>query len=92
MTLNATVRVRFVTSDVGNNSTTEAGVDDFVLTMLRCDAPVCRADLNGDRAVNSADLALMLGGWGGAQFDLDGDGSVGSSDLAAMLSSWGACP
>jgi hypothetical protein len=46
-------------------------------------------DLNGDGAVNAADLAALLGNWGGSGLgDIDGDGSVGASDLAALLSAW----
>ncbi|MEY3143158.1 MAG: hypothetical protein RLY21_1651 [Planctomycetota bacterium] len=90
--LTSTVRVRFVTADVGNNSTTEAGVDEFTLTKFLCEAPPCPADVNGDGSVDSSDLAALLGSWGGAKNDIDGDGVVGSSDLAAVLSSWGACP
>jgi hypothetical protein len=53
---------------------------------------VCPADLNGDNAVDAADLAELLSAWGGAGAgDIDGDGSVGASDLAAMLNAWGPC-
>lgn len=53
----------------------------------------CIADLNGDGAVGSGDMAILLGSWGlPAAADLDGDGIVGSSDLALMLGSWGPCP
>lgn len=47
-------------------------------------------DLNGDGAVNAADLALLLGAWGsaGGAADLDGDGSVGAGDLAILLGAW----
>ena len=92
VTLNSTVRVRFVTADVGNNSTTEAGVDEFVLTKYLCEAPACPADVNGDGLVDSSDLAALLGSWGSPKNDIDGDGVVGSSDLAALLSGWGTCP
>lgn len=49
------------------------------------------ADLDGDGAVGSADLALLLGAWGactGCAADLDGDGIVGSADLATLLGAW----
>jgi hypothetical protein len=92
VTLNSTVRVRFITTDNPNNSTTEAGVDEFVLTKFLCEAPACPADLDRDGSINSADLALLLSSWGGPKNDLDGDGVVASSDLALMLSSWGTCP
>jgi hypothetical protein len=48
------------------------------------------ADLDGDGAVGAADLAILLGQWGGpGSGDLDGDGSVGAADLAVLLGAWG---
>ncbi len=55
---------------------------------------LCPADLDGDDAVGSADLAALLSAWGpcaGCAADLDGDGAVGASDLAALLGAWGSC-
>lgn len=51
------------------------------------------SDINGDGAIDSLDLALLLGSWGaaGSNADLNGDGSVGSPDLALLLNGWGAC-
>jgi hypothetical protein len=93
VTLNSTVSVRFVVSDNPNNSVTEAGVDDFVITIGECQAaPACPGDFNNDGVVGGSDLASLLGGWGTAKFDLDGDGTVGGADLAALLGAWGACP
>jgi hypothetical protein len=92
VSLNSTVRVRFITSDVANNSITEAGVDEFIITAIECDVAACDADLNGDGSVDSSDLATILNSWGGPKNDLDGDGVVGSSDLATLLNAWGACP
>ncbi len=47
------------------------------------------ADLNGDGFVNGADLALLLGQWGGAgTADLTGDGIVNGADLAILLGAW----
>lgn len=53
----------------------------------------CPADIDGDGAVGSSDLALLLGSWGGsdASVDLDESGMVGSADLALLLGSWGPC-
>ena len=47
-------------------------------------------DLNGDGFVNGADLAILLGAWGGGAgpADLDNDGSVGGADLAILLGAW----
>ena len=55
--------------------------------------PACPADINGDGSVGGADIASLLGAWGGGDpsADLDDDGVVGAPDLAIMLSSWGAC-
>lgn len=47
------------------------------------------ADLNGDGAVNAADLAILLGAWGSSgPGDLSGNGSVGAEDLALLLGAW----
>lgn len=47
------------------------------------------ADLNGDCLVNAADLAVLLGAWGGAgAADLSGNGVVGAEDLALLLGAW----
>ncbi|MGA1399633.1 MAG: hypothetical protein ACO38P_04525, partial [Phycisphaerales bacterium] len=47
------------------------------------------ADLNGDGFVNGADLAMLLGQWGGAgTADLTGDGIVNGADLAILLGAW----
>ncbi|MCE2884630.1 MAG: FG-GAP-like repeat-containing protein [Planctomycetaceae bacterium] len=93
VTLNSTVRVRLFVNDTPNDSVTEAGLDEFVLSASECvSAPACPADLNSDGTVDAGDLATMLSAWGGAKYDLDGDGTVGASDLATMLSSWGTCP
>ena len=52
----------------------------------------CPTDLNGDSITGSADLSILLNGWGTASPDLNGDGLVGSADLSVMLNGWGACP
>lgn len=47
------------------------------------------ADLNGDGFVNGADLAMLLGQWGGpGSADLSGDGLVDGADLAILLGEW----
>lgn len=55
----------------------------------------CPADITGDGAVTSADLAQLLGAWGQTgpvPADLSGDGIVNSADLALLLGAWGPCP
>ncbi len=46
-------------------------------------------DLDGNGVVNGADLAILLGQWGGpGSGDLDEDGQVGAADLAILLGAW----
>ena len=66
----------------GNIAITQAG---------SCGTP-CPADLNGDGQVSSADITILLSGWGTSSPDLNGDGIVGSADITVLLSAWGACP
>jgi hypothetical protein len=52
----------------------------------------CPSDLNSDGSVNAADLATLLGNWGGSGTgDLNADGTVNAADLAALLGAWGPC-
>ena len=69
-----------------------------IYTIARIDlgpAP-CPADLTGNRVVDGADLAALLGAWGACSgscpADLTGDGVVNGADLAAQLGAWGNCP
>lgn len=52
----------------------------------------CPTDLNNDGVTSSADLTILLNGWGTASPDLNGDGVVTSADLTVLLNGWGACP
>ena len=56
--------------------------------------PECVGDLNFDRMVDGADLALILVAWStnDAAADLNGDGLVDGADLAQVLVGWGLCP
>jgi len=53
------------------------------------------ADLTGDGVVDSLDLSLLLGGWGGGctticcPGDINSDGVVDAVDLAILLGAWG---
>jgi hypothetical protein len=46
------------------------------------------ADFNGDGIVDSADLGLLLAGWGTIQGDLNGDGTTNGIDIGELLSQW----
>lgn len=50
--------------------------------------PPTFGDLNGDGAVDGADLGILLGAWGAAGGDLDGDGMTDGADLGLLLSVW----
>ena len=53
----------------------------------------CPADLTRNGVVDGGDLAIVLGGWGGAvTSDLNNDGTTNGADIAIVLGAWGACP
>jgi len=56
-------------------------------------AQTLAGDFDGNGAVDSADMAMLLSNWGVSTFgenpyDLDGDGVVGASDLTILISNW----
>ncbi len=65
------------------------GYRSFLIRIL----PDCPWDIDGDGAVGSGDLALVIGFWGQTDVpgDFNGDG-VGSDDLAQLIGNWGPCP
>jgi hypothetical protein len=53
----------------------------------------CPEDINGDGVVNTEDLLILLGNWGGSgDGDIDSNGVVNTADLLALLAAWGECP
>ena len=74
-----------------NYAEATGGTDDFSDEGI-C-APACAGDLDGNGAVDAADLAALLGAWGtsDAAADIDASGSVDAADLAALLGGWGGC-
>ena len=60
--------------------------------VLRLDCAGCLlGDLDGNGSVGPADLAILLGAWGGGGVaDLNGDGLVGPADLGLLLGAWTA--
>ncbi len=56
--------------------------------LVWADLPI-QSDLNGDGAIDAADLAILLGAWGGSgAADLDSSGTVDAADLAILLGYW----
>lgn len=69
-----------------------AGVANYVATVELAEKSACPADLDGNGTVDAADLAILLGQWGGAGVaDLDVSGTVDGADLAVLLGGWGGC-
>jgi len=66
-------------------------IDNITITRT---PPAVPGDLDGDGLVTSADLGILLAGWGpcakGSECaaDINGDGQVDSEDLGALLSAW----
>ena len=89
-------RVRFIACDTGEGSVVEAAVDNFRVSSVECDeTPVLPGDLNGDCAVDGADLGILASAWGSDNpiADLDGNGIVNGGDLGIFLGYFGnTCP
>jgi len=70
-------------------------VESVCLELASADVVTCPADLDGNGAVDGADLAVLLGKWGAScencPADLNQDGTIGGADLAIVLGAWGAC-
>jgi hypothetical protein len=86
------LRVRFTTADLPNDSLTEAAVDEFRVTGIRCSWAT--GDGNGDGIVDLRDFASMSDCLAGPAvaiptgvcetFDFDADGHVDLSDYQAF--------
>ena len=82
-----TIKLRFIARDLGTGSVVEAGVDELSVTSLVCPAAL-EGDLDGDGAVGSADIAVLLLDFGpcpGCPSDLDQSGEVDAGDIAFLL-------
>ncbi|MFO0873700.1 MAG: hypothetical protein U0575_06975 [Phycisphaerales bacterium] len=58
--------------------------------LLAVGDPSPSGDLDCDGVISGADVAILLGAWGGrgGLSDLDGDGDVDGADLGLLLASW----
>jgi len=72
---------------------------DTGIRMIELDPAVCSGsadgDLNGDGAIDGADLGILLSQWGpcvGCLGDLNGDGVVDGADLGILLGNWTSPP
>jgi hypothetical protein len=63
---------------------------DPTITVAGPSQPCEIGDIDCNGVVDGADLAILLGGWGGnGAGDLDGNGVVDGADLAILLGAWG---
>lgn len=65
-----------------------------VISLPACGSSDPCPDLDDDRDVDAADLALLLGSWGSCiccPADRNGDRMVAADDLAVLLGAWGGC-
>ena len=55
--------------------------------------PFCNGDLNYDRMVDGADLAIILTNWDTTNqtADLNDDGLVDAADMGILFAGWGPC-
>lgn len=85
------VKVRFSTSDIGDNSTTEAGLDAIKFTLQTC-TPGCVADFNLDGFVDYTDFDdfVTLFEAGSAASDTNNDGFLDFTDFDAFVASFEA--
>jgi hypothetical protein len=84
------MRVKFVAQDNGTDNVVEAGIDSVTFTSIKCLDSVF-GDLDGDRIVDSSDVALLLLDYGvcpNCAGDLDGSGEIDAGDTALMLLSF----
>ena len=85
------VKVRFSTSDIGDNSTTEAGIDAIKFTVQTC-APGCIADFNLDGFVDFSDFDdfVTLFEAGSPAADSNNDGFIDFTDFDAFVGAFEA--
>lgn len=77
---------------VNGNGANDGMLDSGAAYVFDLDLPASiPGDLNGDGAVNGADITIVLGSWGpcaGCPADINGDGVVDGADIAILLGNW----
>ncbi|MFO0829823.1 MAG: hypothetical protein U0572_16905 [Phycisphaerales bacterium] len=69
-----------------------SGCNNVVNYAVTLEASQCSADLDGNGAVDAADLGILLGQWGSVgSADLNASGTVDAADLGVLLGAWGPC-
>ena len=92
--LTATIRVKFVASDLGAGSVVEAGIDDVRILGVSCTTD-CPVDVDGDGSVSIFDVVAFITNWNaqGPGSDFNNDGSVNVFDVVAFIKVWNlGCP
>jgi len=87
VTPTANVKLRFVASDQGPDSTVEAAIDDLTVTNFTCDA-ACPGDWNDDAVVNSADFFDFLTGFFASNADFNASGATDSQDFFDFIAAF----
>jgi len=86
ISLTSQVRVRFVAQDLDADSTVEAGIDDFRLDAIECDAgDACACDWNDSGVLNSQDFFDFLAGFFAENADFNNDNVTNSQDFFDFL-------
>jgi hypothetical protein len=93
-----TLRLRFTTADLTNDSLTEAAIDEFRVRGLSCTS--LRGDADGDEDVDGLDYAAGAACWSGpgvqglsevcAGFDFDLDADADLADFRSLQNTFGA--